>query len=321
VECLLCPNRCVLAPGQTGFCRNFQNQGGTLRSLVYGKPCSVGVELIEKAPLYHVLPGGKRLCVATTGCNMRCKFCQNWQISQCSVGEVDTQSLTPAQIVETAQREGVPIICFTFTEPVNFYDYMYDICRLAKPAGIKTVMISNGYINPEPMRALLPWLDAVKIDLKGFTDKFYQEVTSGKLGPVLETMKTIKAAGVHLEIVNLVVPTMNDKRADVKRMCDWIVKELGPDVPLHFTRFHPDYKLRQLPPTPPATLDMAAAVAKKAGIKYVYIGNLPGSPLNSTYCPACGALLIERVGMLMRENSIKDGKCPKCGQPIPGVWQ
>ncbi len=325
VKCLLCPHGCALKPGETGFCKNYRNTDGKLLSLVYGKPCSVVVEDIEKAPFYHFLPGSKRVCVATAGCNFRCSFCQNWQISQCGVEDLEktgvVRSVSPEQIVKEAKQRSVPTICFTFNEPVNFYDYMYDISVLAHKEGIKTVMVSNGYINEEPLRRLLPVLDAVKVDFKAFDEGFYEKITAGELEPVLRTMRIVREARVHLEIVNLVIPTLNDKEEQIRKMAEWIMKNVGPDVPTHFTRFTPLYKLAHLPPTPPSTLEMCAATAKKAGLKYVYIGNLPGSELNSTFCASCGKKIISRTGFHVVENKLKDGACPFCEAAIPGVWK
>ena len=319
------PRGCALGPGATGFCRNYRNNDGELHSLVYGKPCTVVVEDIEKAPLYHFLPGSKRLCVATAGCNFRCSFCQNWQISQCGVEELEKSGnvhpMSPEQIVEAAKKRNVPIICFTFNEPINFYEYMYDISVIARREGVKTVMISNGFINEAPLRKLLTVMDGVKIDFKAFDEKFYQDITSGRLEPVLRTMRIVKESGTHLEIVNLVIPTLNDKQEQIRQLSEWIVKNVGPEVPTHFTRFSPMYKLTHLPQTPPSTLEMCAATARKAGLKHVYIGNLPGSERNSTFCPDCGKKVIARTGFHVIDNKLKDGKCPFCSAAIPGVWK
>ncbi|MFH0965025.1 MAG: AmmeMemoRadiSam system radical SAM enzyme [Planctomycetota bacterium] len=320
VECGLCPRRCVIAQGQRGACRNRENRDGTLYSVVYGKPCTVTVEPIEKAPFYHFLPGNWRLCTATVGCNLHCKYCQNWQISQRTVEEVDYRETPPDVLVAQARKESIPIICFTFSEPTSFYEYMYDTAKLAHEAGIKTAVVSNGFINPAPLRQLLTVVDAIRIDLKGFTEEFYEEVTGGRLGPVLETLKTIHQSGKHLEIINLVVPTYNDDPETIRKMCQWIKDNLGVEHPIHFTRFFPQYRMTHLTATPVSALERAAEVAQEVGLQYVYIGNVPGHPLNNTYCPQCHALLIRRAGFQILENLIRDGKCPSCEHVIPGVW-
>jgi pyruvate formate lyase activating enzyme len=317
--CGLCPRRCVIPDGKRGFCRNRENRGGTLYSLTYGKPCAMGLEPIEKAPLYHFNPGHTRFVVAAAGCNFRCKHCQNWSISQKSVEEVPYQRVSPEEVVAMALREKAYSICFTFTEPISYYEYMYDIAKLAHEKGLKTAVVSNGYINPEPLKKLLTVLDAVKIDLKGFTEKFYNETCSAELEPVKKTIKLVKQRGKWLEIVNLVIPTLNDDPADLKKMCEWIKKEVGPDVPVHFTRFSPAYLLTGIPPTPIETLERAYDIAKKAGLNYVYVGNVPGHPRNSTFCPVCGKILIKRIQFMVTENNVKKGKCAFCGAPI-AMW-
>jgi pyruvate formate lyase activating enzyme len=321
VQCRLCPRECLLREGEIGDCGVKLDSGGTLYSLVYGRPCALSVEPIEKAPFDHFLPGSTRLCIATVGCNLRCSFCQNWQISQQRVEEVEHLELSPEQVVERALQAGVQSICFTFSEPIVFYEYMLDIATLARQRGLKAEMVSNGFINPEPLRRLLEVLDGVKIDLKAFTDEFYRDITMGRLEPVLASIMTVAESGRWLEIVNLVIPTLNDDPADLGRMCTWIAKELGPDVPVHFTRFSPNYKLTDLPPTPVKTLELARDTAVAAGIHYVYVGNVPGHPSQSTVCPACGALLIEREGFTVKRNLLREGKCPYCGTTIPGVWR
>jgi len=321
VQCQICPRRCVIPEGERGFCRNRENRGGTLYSLVYGKPCTVNMTVPEKGPLYHFIPGHKRLALATVSCNLRCKYCQNWQISQMSVEEVSHYDLSPEEAVDLALREGAKSVSFTYTEPTAFYEYMYDIAKLAKERGLRTSIISNGFINPDPLRELLEVLDAVKIDLKGFSEEFYAEVSSACLEPVLTSLKTVKEAGVHLEIVNLVVPTLNDDPETIRAMCQWIVENLGEDVPLHFNRFFPNYRLTNLPPTPIVTLEMARQIALDVGLKYVYIGNVPGHEADNTYCPKCGKRLIRRAYLAILENNVVGGRCKFCGERIPGIWE
>lgn len=321
VWCQLCPRKCIIPEGKRGFCRVRENRRGKLYSLVYGKPCSVNIGPIEKAPLYHFIPGHKRLCLATVSCNLRCKFCHNWQISQVGPGEVMEGSLSPDEIVREAKREGVSSLSFTYTEPTVFYEYIYDISKLAKKEGIKTSIVSNGYINPEPLRKLLTVLDAVKIDLKAFTERFYSEVCSAELEPVLKTLKVLKEEKAFFEIVNLVIPTLNDDPKEIKKMCEWIKENLGSDVPLHFTRFSPAYKILHLPSTPIETLELAIKTAHEVGLKYVYIGNVPGHKYNSTFCPRCEKRLIHRIHFSVLSNNIEDGRCRFCKYEIPGIWR
>lgn len=321
VRCNLCPNHCLLSPGQIGICRARKNVDGKLYSLVYGKVAAVHLDPIEKKPLYHFLPGTKAYSIATTGCNLRCKFCQNWQISQVFPWEVKTIEMSPEKVVEEAIKSGAETIAFTYTEPVVFYEFMYDIARLAKERGLKTVMITAGYINQEPLKELLKYLDGVKVDFKGFSDKFYQKMTAGYVGPVLETMKTVKESGTWLEIVNLVIPGENDSEEDIKKLALWVKENLGEDVPLHFTRFHPDYKLLNTPPTPIETLKRARKIARDLGLKYVYTGNVYDPEGSTTYCPRSGEVAIKREGFFVVENNLDgEGRCPS-GEKIPGVWK
>lgn len=321
VKCELCPRQCVIEPGKRGFCRNRENQQGKLVSVVYNKPCSYGREPIEKAPFYHFLPGATRITLATASCNQRCKYCQNWEISQSSVEDLQNYYLTPVQIVADAQKEKIPIICFTYSEPVVYYEYMYDIAVHARKAGIKTAVVSGGYINLEPLQQLCKIVDAIKIDLKGFDENFYRDVCGSPLQPVLNACKTIKNSGVHLELVNLVVPTLNDDTSKIRAMCLWIKDNLGTDIPLHFSRFFPQYKLQNLPPTPITTLEQAVMIAQKTGLKYVYIGNVPGHKYDDTYCPNCKKLLLKRQGYSIIENNIQNGNCKFCNTKIYGVFK
>jgi len=320
VVCNLCPRHCVIESGKRGFCRNRENQNGTLYSIVYNQPCSIGIEPIEKAPFYHFLPGEMRLTLATASCNQRCKYCQNWELSQKSIEELENYYKTPEDIIKTAQQENLKIICFTYTEPMVFYEYMYDIAILAKKAGIKTAVVSGGYVNTAPLESLCKVVDAIKIDLKGFSESFYQNVCGSELQPVLEACKTVKKSGVHLELVNLVVPTLNDDTTKIKQMCLWVKDNLGTGVPVHFTRFFPQYKLQNLPPTPISTLERAVKIAQDAGLKYVYIGNVPGHKNDNTFCPNCGKLLIKRQGYSIVANNLNGSKCKYCNTKIYGVF-
>lgn len=321
VRCQLCPRSCIIAPGQRGVCRVRENRDGKLHSLVYGRPCSVGKEPIEKAPFFHFLPGATRITLATAGCNQRCRYCQNWELSQSAPEDLPCHDLPPEDIVAIAEAEKAPIICFTYTEPVVFYEYMCDIARLARKQGKKTAVVTGGYINPEPLQRLCGLVDAVKIDLKGFTPGFYREVCGSTLEPVLAACRTVAASGVHLELVNLVVPELNDDTADIRRMCQWVRDSLGSSTPLHFTRFSLAYRLGNSPPTPVKTLEKAAAIATEVGLEYVYVGNVPGHQLENTVCPKCGKTVIRRSGFSVLENRIRDGRCEFCGARIRGVFQ
>jgi len=320
VQCLLCPRECVIGDGGRGFCRNRQNQNGKLYTLVYGKPAVVDIGPIEKAPIYHFFPGHFRLCVTCASCNLRCKYCQNWHLSQKSLEELPHYSYTPSEIVQQARKQNLHSISFTYTEPTVYYEYLYDISAIARQSGIKTSIVSNGYMNREPLLQLLKVLDAVKIDLKGFSEKFYEEVCSASLKPVLESLITVKRTKVWLEIVNLVVPTLNDDPQMIDEMCRWIKVNLGVDVPIHFTRFFPNYKLTHLPPTPISTLEKAYDIAIENGLKYVYIGNVPGHPKNSTFCPSCRKRIIHRNHFDILEMNMTHGRCHFCNSPIPGKW-
>lgn len=321
VQCHLCPNRCILAKGEIGKCRARKNIDGNLYSLVYGKIAAMNLDPIEKKPFFHVLPGENAFSIATPGCNLQCKFCQNWQISQVFPWEVKTKEMKPEDVVNEAIKSGAKAIAFTYSEPTIFYEYMLDIAKLAKEKGLKTLVVSAGYINPEPLKELLPYIDAYKIDFKGFSNKFYREMTLyGKVEPVLEAMKIIKESGVWLEIVNLIIPGQNDREEDLKNLILWIKENLGPDVPLHFTRFHPDYKLLNVPPTPIETLKKARKMAQDFGLKYVYIGNVDDIEGSTTYCPESKKPAIIRKGFFVIENNLKEGTC-ETGEKIPGIWK
>ncbi len=322
VQCQLCFRNCFIPDGKRGFCRNRENRGGVLYTLVHGKPSAVHVDPIEKEPALHMLPGTSILCFGTAGCNFRCKFCHNWHLSQRPIEEMDcVYDLPPEEAVELAIKRKIPTLSFTYNEPISFYEYVYDIAKIAKKKDLKILWHSNGTINPEPLRELLKYTDAVTIDLKGFTEKFYKEASSAKLAPVLRTLKIIKEEGIWLEIVNLVIPTLNDNPKDIRRMCMWIKENLGKETPLHFSRFSPSYKLVRLPPTPISTLEKAYKIAREVGLEYVTVGNVPGHKYNSTFCPECNKRIIHRYHFEVMDNKVKNGKCRYCGHPIPGIWE
>jgi len=320
IRCDLCPRQCRVPKGKRGACRVRENRDGKYYSLVYGAPCAMHLDPIEKKPFFHVLPASQSFSMATAGCNLQCKFCQNWEISQASPEEVYSYDVSPELAVKKAKEMGARSIAYTYVEPTIFYEYMLDIGLLAKKAGLLNVCHSNGFINPGPLGDLCRVMDAANIDLKGFTETFYRDLCNGELSPVLETLKTLKKEKVHLEITNLIIPSMNDEMSVVKEMCLWINKELGPDTPVHFSRFYPLYKLRSVPPTPVSTLDKVRGAALSAGLEYVYIGNIPGHEAENTFCPKCKKRLIQRTGYMVGETQVKAGKCRYCGEPIPGIW-
>ncbi len=321
VECRLCPRRCRLEHGQRGDCRVRMNIDGELKTLVYGNPCAVHVDPIEKKPLFHVLPGTGAFSLATAGCNLHCKFCQNWQISQRPPEETRNTTLPPEAVVSEALRTGCRSVAYTYSDPVIFYEYMTDTSRLAKEHRLLNLMITAGYIEKEPLIDLCPLIHAANVDLKGITEDYYRRMCDGTLATVLDAIRVMHDRGVWVELTNLLVPTWNDRPEDIRPLCRWIRDHLGPDVPLHFSRFWPMFQLKNLPPTPRRTLDLAYTIGREEGLHYVYVGNFPGHPGNNTHCPKDGRLLIRRYGLAILENHLKDGACPSCGTPVPGIWR
>ncbi len=320
VICRLCPRECIIEDGCVGNCGVRSNVNGKLYSLVYSRPVTIAVDPIEKKPFYHFYPGQTTFSLATVGCNLHCLNCQNWQISQLSPFEMqEVRIMEPAEIIETAKKYNSKIISLTYSEPIIFLEYAIDIAKTARKNGMKTVVVSAGYINQEPLEELCKNVDAIKIDLKGITEKFYLNYTTGKLKPVLETLQTIKKSGVWLEIVNLIIPGANDSDEDLKKLCDWIKKNLGDETPLHFSKFFPLHKLKNKPQTPEASMRNAYNIAKNAGLKYVYIGNM-ASDYSNTFCSKCGKKIISRNGYNLTQNSINLGKCMFCGNIIPGKF-
>ncbi|MEM1535043.1 MAG: AmmeMemoRadiSam system radical SAM enzyme [Candidatus Pacearchaeota archaeon] len=319
IKCLLCPHGCFLGEGQKGKCGVRKVIGGKLYSLVYGRPCSIALDPIEKKPLYHFLPGEKALSIATFGCNLFCLHCQNYSISheflEAEIEQLDF--VEPEKIVDKTKELGAKIISYTYTEPTIFYEYMLDIAKLAKKARLKNVIVSNGYINAEPLKKLLRYIDGANVDLKAMSDSFYLKICKARLEPVLSALK-IMAKKIWLEITNLVIPGLNDKE-DIDKVIEFVAG-LGKDIPLHFTRFFPMYKLTDRPPTPESILLEARKKALKV-INYVYAGNIANIETNTTYCPKCKEALIKRSSFYVIENKIKAGKCPFCKTPIAGVWK
>lgn len=318
----------MIEPGQSGECRVRVNLEGTLRTVVYGYPCSISVDPIEKKPLAHFLPGTGILSIATVGCNLHCKNCQNWEISQANPEEMSAifysrEKLfwSPQDLIDVTKKSGCPSLAYTYTDPIVYYEYTYDTAKLAREAGIRNVLVTAGYINAEPWKRLLKFIDAANIDLKGMTDEFYREVCSGTLKPVLNALVMAKAAGVLVEVTNLLIPTLNDKPEQIRELCRWIKANLGGETPLHFSRFFPRHKMLNLPPTSLKTLDLARTIATEEGLHYVYIGNISSKKGQNTYCPGCQSLIIERSGYTILKNNLKNGACPKCAREIYGVWK
>jgi pyruvate formate lyase activating enzyme len=321
VHCYLCPRHCRIHPGQSGFCFIRVNRGGRLYSLGYGAPAALQVDPIEKKPLNHFLPGTHVFSIGTAGCNMGCFFCQNWDISKSHQDQVHAKDVPPENVPALAMHHGCDSIAFTYNEPTIWGEYVVDICKAARCSGLKTVMVTNGYITYEAFHDIYDRVDAANVDLKAFTEEFYGKTTLTHWEPVLKTLEWLKnETQVWFEITNLMIPTLNDDPVETKRLADWIVEHLGPDVPLHFTAFHPDFKLRDKPATPPETLHRAREIARSAGVHYVYEGNIFSDAAN-TYCPQCGETLIKRSWHNVLDNRMKNGACSKCGSEIPGVWR
>jgi pyruvate formate lyase activating enzyme len=297
------------------------NYKDKLYSIAYGNPCAIHIDPIEKKPLFHFLPSERAFSIAAAGCNFRCLNCQNWQISQFSPKDTDNYDFMPDKIVEQCSANKCESIAYTYSEPTTFYEYVYDTAWLARTKGIKNILKSNGYINEEPLRKLCTVLDAANIDLKCYDDAIYKKMSEGNLEPVLKALKVFKEEGVWLEITNLVIPEWTDDLEMIKKMCGWLVTNGLQDTPLHFSRFTPMYKLNQLPLTPVSTLEKAREIARSAGVHYVYIGNVPAHAAENTYCHKCSALIIERRGFTILQNTMQDGACGKCKTKIPGVWK
>ena len=321
IRCLVCPRKCVVGDTGRGYCRVRENVGGKYSTVVYGRVCTYHVDPIEKKPLFHFLPGTSAFSLATVGCNLECKFCQNWEISQEKPENVPATGMPPAKVVESAVRLKAPTIAYTYTEPTVYYEFMLDTAREGRERRLRNVMISAGYINPDPLVGLTRAMDAIKIDLKGFTPDFYAKTCNATLPPVLDSIVTVKKAGTWIEIVHLVIPTLNDSDKETDAMCRWLHENVGDEVPLHFTRFYPTYKLANLPPTSVAAVERAREIGLARGLKYVYVGNVPAKhPGESTYCPKCGKIVIERAGYTILSNRLRYGKCPECNASVAGVW-
>lgn len=320
VKCGICPNECTLRPGEVSICHNRVNYNNKLYSIAYGNPCAVHVDPIEKKPLLHFLPQSRAYSIATAGCNFACLNCQNWEISQTSPTKTRNTALFPEDVVAACLKDNCQSIAYTYSEPVSFYEYMFDTAKLAHQQRIRNVMVSNGFINQEPLKKLIPFLDAANIDLKAFDKDLHLKLTGGTLQPVLNTLKALNENHVWLEITNLIVPSWTDNFTMIREMCRWLVSNGMAEVPLHFSRFYPLYKLNQLPVTPLNNLLRAKETALQEGLKFVYIGNVPGKGYENTYCPSCGKLVIERSGFTILNNHLQDGHCKFCKAKVNGVW-
>jgi pyruvate formate lyase activating enzyme len=328
VQCNLCAHRCVIAPGRKGICQVRENRAGVLYTLVYGIPLSQAVDPIEKKPLFHFYPGSTAFSIATVGCNFRCEFCQNADISQMprDRGQIVGSQASPQEVVQSAERYGSRSIAYTYTEPTIFFEYSYDIARLAHDAGIASVYVTNGYMTPEMLDLFQgrgnghePWLDAANVDLKAFRDETYRKTCGARLQPVLDSLKHMRELGVWVEVTTLVVPDMNDSEDELRDIAQFIATDLGVEVPWHVSRFHPDYKMYDRGPTPEDTLRRAYDLGRDAGLRYVYVGNVPGARLEDTFCYNCGQMLIERRGFRVGRRNIRAGACTNCGTSVDGV--
>ncbi len=321
IQCELCPKMCLIEPGQSGECRVRINIDGVLRTVVYGYPCSLHVDPVEKKPLFHFLPSSQILSIATVGCNLHCKNCQNWEISQANPEDVPAEYWPPERLIEATKRYKCPSLAYTYTDPIVYYEYTCDTAKLARNAGIRNVLVTAGYINKEPWKRLLEYVDAANIDLKGITDDFYRQVCSATLRPVQDALILARAGGVLVEVTNLIIPTLNDEPGQIRELARWIKSNLGADTPLHFSGFYPRYKMRNLPPTSLKALELARQIAISEGMNYVYIGNVASKEGQNTYCPGCKIPLIERSGYTILQNRLRQGRCPNCGKEIYGVWK
>jgi len=320
VRCHLCAHRCVIADGKQGVCRVRENQSGVLYTLVYGRTISQNVDPVEKKPLYHFYPGSLAYSIATPGCNFRCQWCQNWEISQMPREQdmIAGRKASPEQIVSAARETGCRSIAYTYTEPTIFFEYAYHTALLAHLEGLANIYVTNGYMTPEMLEIFHPYLDAANVDLKAFRKETYHRYVGAGLQPVLDNMKLMKKLGIWLEVTTLVIPGLNDDPVELRDTARFVAQELGVDTPWHISRFYPGYRMTDRPPTPISTLHHARDIGLEEGLHYIYLGNVSGE--SNTTCHHCGHILIRRQGYRIAENHIREGACPACGTPVPGVW-
>ena len=320
IRCQLCPRQCVIDDRERGYCGVRENNDGVYYTLVYARPCSLNVDPVEKKPFFHFYPGSAAFSLATAGCNVNCKFCQNWEISQTRPEDVRSYYLLPEEIASQAQKYGCQSIAYTYSEPTIYYEYMMDCVLAGREKGIKNVVVTAGYIARDPLIELCKVVDAIKVDLKAFSDTYYKDIVNGELKPVLDSLVTMRKLNVWTEIVYLVVPTLNDSEQEFRDLSRWIKTNLGTDVPVHFTRFHPQYLLKNLPPTPVKTLELAKEIADSEGLNYTYVGNVPGHSGENTLCPKCHQTVVQRTGFTVEEINIQNGLCKFCKFKIAGKW-
>ncbi len=323
VRCGLCPHRCLIREGHAGTCMVRKNAGGELHTLVYGLAAATHVDPIEKKPLFHFLPGSRSFSIATVGCNFRCSFCQNWTLSQSprELRKILGEELAPEEVVAAARRGGCASVSYTYSEPTIYFEYALDCGRLAKEAGLRNVFVTNGFIEAAPLEELRGILNAANVDIKAFTEGFYREHCGGRLAPVLDAAKRMKAMGVWVEVTTLVIPTLNDSESELRDLARFVVRELGPEVPWHVSRFHPDYKMPNRPPTPERTLARARTIGMEEGLRFVYTGNVWGDEGENTFCSACGHVVVARRGFQVKAMEVQAGQCRSCGAAVPGVWE
>jgi pyruvate formate lyase activating enzyme len=324
VKCNLCNHRCHIKNGRRGICGVRENRGGNLETLVYGKVVARHIDPIEKKPLFHFLPGSLSYSIATVGCNFKCRFCQNADIAQMPSdhnGRIVGDAFSPEDAVAAALKGNCKTIAYTYTEPTIYFEYAYDTAKLAAEKGIRNIFVTNGYMTQEALEMIHPFLDAANVDLKAFTEDFYKATCKAKLVHVKETLKQMKALGIFVEVTTLIVPGLNDDKRELENLSSFLASELGPGTPWHISRFHPTYNLLDRPPTPVETLIRAREIGMKAGLKYVYTGNVPGETSEKTFCDQCDHLLIDRWGYYVKSNRIKHGKCPQCHAAVDGVWE
>jgi pyruvate formate lyase activating enzyme len=320
LQCDLCPKGCIVEPGQSGECRIRVNVDGKLLAVTYGHPCAVHVDPVEKKPLFHFLPGTDILSIATVGCNLHCKNCQNWEISQANPEETPAAELAPEDLARLATGHDCRSVAYTYTDPLVYYEYTLDSCRCVKKEGLRNVLVTAGYINEKPLRQLCEYVDAANIDLKALSDSFYRDNCKATLKPILNTLVVAKSLGVEIEVTNLVIPTLNDSDKMLRDLCRWIAQNLGRETPLHFSRFFPQFQMKNLPPTPAETLDRAKQIAQSEGLQHVYIGNITRPGAEDTFCPNCHKRLVGRYRYLVVENRIESGRCPDCQTEVYGIW-
>jgi pyruvate formate lyase activating enzyme len=322
VQCYLCNHHCIISPSKRGICGVRENREGKLYTLVFGRAISLNVDPIEKKPIFHLCPGSTSFSIATVGCNFRCLQCQNHEISQMSAGQgrIDGSTVPPSKIVSLAKENRCQSISYTYTEPTIYFEYAYETAALASKDGIKNIFVTNGYMTEEALKTIQPYLDAANVDLKSFQEKFYKEICGSRLKPVLENLKLMREMGIWVEITTLVIPTLNDSDKEFEEIAQFIVS-LGPEVPWHISAFYPTYKMLNLPRTPASLLHRAREIGIKAGLRYVYCGNIPGEEGEDTFCPQCGRKVIERVGFRVVKNDVVKGECLHCHTKIDGIWE